>query len=166
MQCELCGNEIKGHAKLVNVEGAELQVCAQCARYGREVQQPKRPSPGLLAKGTARPEKTTKTQRPRKDLFDFMGSDVVEEYGERIRKAREAKGWSQKELALEIKEREILIRKIEKCELIPEDAVRAKLEKALGISLTETELEDVKARRGGRMDVTLGDLISIRKPQK
>lgn len=166
MQCELCGNEIKGHAKLVNVEGAELQVCAQCARYGREVQQPKRPLTKVSPKGTARPDKMTKTERQRRDLFDYMGSDVVEEYGERIRKAREAKGWSQKQLALEIKEREILIRKIEKCELIPEDSVRAKLEKALGISLTENEMEEVKARKGGRMDVTLGDLISIRKPQK
>lgn len=165
MQCELCGNEIKGQAKIVSIEGAELQVCTQCARYGKEVQRPRSTTGRGALKTGARPE-SARASRPRKDIFDYMGGDVVEEYGERIRKAREAKGWTQKQLALEIKEREILIRKIEKCELIPEDDVRAKLEKTLGISLTESEEENIKLKKGGRMDVTLGDLISIRKPGK
>lgn len=162
MQCELCGADIKGQPKLVAIEGAELQVCPQCARHGKEVQQPKTPRPKSSGPGM----QVQRAPRPRKDLFDYMGEDVVEEYGERIRKARIAKGWSQKELALEIKERELLIRKIEKGDLIPEDSVRAKLEAVLGISLTESEKEEVKAARKGRIDVTLGDLISVKKPHR
>ena len=39
MQCEMCGETIRGTAKLVRVEGAELQVCTKCEKFGTEVQQ-------------------------------------------------------------------------------------------------------------------------------
>ena len=42
MQCEMCGETIRGPAKLVRVEGAELQVCTKCEKFGTEVQQARR----------------------------------------------------------------------------------------------------------------------------
>ena len=42
MQCEMCGEEIRGAPKLVRVEGAELQVCMKCGKFGTEVQQVRR----------------------------------------------------------------------------------------------------------------------------
>jgi putative transcription factor len=45
---------------------------------------------------------------------------------------------SQEELALAIKEKASLLKKLEREDLRPEDSVRKKLERVLGISLTET----------------------------
>ena len=72
MQCEMCGETIRGMAKLVRVEGAELQVCGRCEKYGTEVQQPKRadvrrPVAGPVS--AARPAAIPLARRKR-DLFD------------------------------------------------------------------------------------------------
>ena len=42
MQCEMCGESIRGVPKLIRVEGAELQVCSRCGKFGTEVQQVRR----------------------------------------------------------------------------------------------------------------------------
>lgn len=163
MDCEMCGAAIKGPAKTVRVEGAELSVCAQCARHGIEVQQQRRQdvtSKGGVIRPTAAPA------RKKRDVFDYMEGEIAEDYGERVRHARMEKGLSAKELALEIMERELLIRKIEKGELIPEDDVRKKLEKALGISLLDAPPLEESLTRGKSMTPTLGDVISIRRITK
>lgn len=164
MQCELCGADIKGYPKTVRIEGAELQVCMQCAKYGKEVQQPRRPvakQPSDHKKGMVSPP-----PRPRKDLFDRIQGDIIEGYHITVRNARMAKGWTQKDLAMAMKERELLVKKIEKGDLIPEESVRMKLEKLLGISLIDTPADDTKVKRRGQVATTLGDLISLKKSEK
>jgi putative transcription factor len=163
MQCELCGAEIKGYPKRVRIEGAELQVCLQCSRYGKEVQQTHTPVVRKAVPGKPAPHPTV---RPRRDVFDMIKGELVEGYNERIRSARMEKGWSQKDLAMAIKERELLIKKIEKGDLIPEDTVRKKIEQVLGISLLDTGIEEAKVKGKGRVTTTLGDLISIKKSEK
>jgi putative transcription factor len=162
MQCELCGADIRGIPKLVQIEGAQLQVCIQCARYGTEVTTPRKVQPGRRPA----PAAAVPSRRPRRDVFDYMEGDVVDDYGTQIRKARMSKGWDQKTLALEIKEREILIKKIEKGDLIPEDEVRKKLEQALEISLVEKPSEEEGKKPQGKVTTTFGDLICIRKEKK
>jgi putative transcription factor len=162
MQCELCGADIRGIPKLVQIEGAQLQVCIQCAKYGTEVTTPKKVAPGRKAAS----QPVTPQRRPKRDVVDYMGGDVIDDYGTQIRKARMSKGWDQKTLALEIKEREILIKKIEKGDLIPEDDVRKKLERALEISLVEKPEEEEGKKPQGKVTTTFGDLISIRKEKK
>ncbi|MDI6718946.1 MAG: multiprotein bridging factor aMBF1 [Methanomicrobiales archaeon] len=159
MQCELCGADIRGIPKIVQIEGAELRVCIQCAKYGTEIQQKR----GGEARGRPTAGASPAPRRHVRDVFDYMEGDIVEDYADRIRKARMSRGWDQKTLALEIKEREILIKKIEKGDLIPEDEVRKKLEKALGIRLIECGGEEGGGKGGGRVSTTLGDLISIRR---
>jgi putative transcription factor len=99
-------------------------------------------------------------------MFDYMEGEIVDDYSERIRHAREAKGLSQKDLALQMKERELLIKKIEKGELIPEDAVRKKLEKALGIWLLESVAPDSEKKAKDVLAPTLGDVTVIKKVKK
>ncbi len=71
-------------------------------------------------------------------MFDQMTDELLSDYGFAIRRAREARGMSQEELALAIKEKASLLKKLEREDLRPEDSVRKKLERVLGISLTET----------------------------
>jgi len=99
-------------------------------------------------------------------MFDFMGGEIVDDYAARIRHAREGKGLSQKDLAMQMKEKEHLIRKIENSELIPEDDVRKKLEKVLGIRLLDTAATEEEKKVPSSLAPTLGDLTIIRKARK
>ena len=164
MQCELCGAPVKGALKTVRVEGAELQVCANCEKLGVEVQQPKK----TVTKKTApHMQKTTVAlpQRKPRDVFDMIEGEIADDYAERIRKARMAKGWSQLELAQAIKERELLIKKVEKGDLIPEDELRKKIEHVLAISLIDSFADDDQKKTGKTIVTTLGDLVSLKKPR-
>ena len=77
------------------------------------------------------------------------------------------KGLSQKDLAMQMKEKEHLIKKIENAELIPEENVRKKLEKVLEIQLIDAPAEvEVGKKVPGTMTPTLGDLTIIRKVKK
>jgi len=163
MQCELCGAPIQGPSKTIQIEGAELCVCVRCAKHGTEVQQPRRKGFPQKVPGVAAPQAAKR--RPR-DVFDLMEGELVDDYADRIRAAREAKEWSTLDLAQAIKEREILIKKIEKGDLIPEDDVRKKLEKALNIRLIDSA-EDITSTGGpGRVTMTVGDVISFKKSKK
>jgi putative transcription factor len=165
MQCELCGGEIRGAPRTVHIEGAELRVCVPCSKYGTEVQRPRGPAPVPEARGRQGTPRVPQpaVQRRRRDLFDRMGGDIAEDYSDRIRNARLAKGWTQKELALEIMERELLIKKVEKGDLVPEEELRKKLEGVLGISLIESAESEVKSPKGKGITTTFGDIISIKK---
>jgi len=87
----------------------------------------------------------------------------VPDYGNIIKNARESMNLSLEDLALRIKEKASLLRKIEREELVPEDDVRKKLEKELKIKLTEETTEEKLKSRGGSKVLTLGDIANIRK---
>jgi len=169
MQCEMCGETIRGIPKLIRVEGAELQVCTRCGKFGTEVQQPRRTD---VQQPSARPAQGTRAQpmmvpaQRKRDMFDYMEGDIVEDYAERIKNARMEKGLSQKDLALQMMERELLIKKIEKGDLIPEEEVRKKLEKVLGIKLVDVLTNDAEKKTQAKITNTLGDLTVIRKAKK
>jgi putative transcription factor len=104
--------------------------------------------------------------RRKRDLFDYMEGEIVEDYAARIRKARMDKGLSSKDLAMQIKEREHLIKKIENSELIPEEDVRKKLEKVLEIRLIDAPVQEAEKKVQSKLTPTLGDLTIIRKAKK
>ena len=170
MQCEMCGETIRGAAKLVRVEGAELQVCIKCEKFGTEVQQVRCTDIARPTTAAPRPGRTATAvvpaDRRKRDLFDYMEGEIVEDYAARIRKARMEKGVSTKDLAMQIKEREHLIKKIENGELIPEEAVRKKLEKVLEIRLIDAPVQEAEKKVQGKLAPTLGDLTIIRKVKK
>src|SRR5208337_1997113 len=170
MQCEMCGETVRGAPKLVRVEGAELQVCSKCEKFGTAVQQARRtdlvrPAAPRAAGGRPSPAAPPSQYRKR-DLFDYSDGDVVDDYDKRIKAARMEKGLSQKDLAMQMKEKEHLIRKIENHELMPEDDVRKKLEKVLGIRLIDTPETEAEKKVPGTLAPTLGDLTIIRKAKK
>ncbi|QSZ68264.1 TIGR00270 family protein [Methanofollis aquaemaris] len=163
MQCELCGAPIRGAPKKVQIEGAVLQVCEKCARLGVEVAPPRPVATGRRAQARTQPRAAARPPQRGRDVFDMMVGEIVEDFGDRIKKARLDKNWTQKDLANEIKEREILIKKIEKGDLIPEDSVRVKIEKALGIKLLDVSDDDMERRGTGKITTTVGDIIKIKR---
>jgi putative transcription factor len=166
MQCEMCGETIRGTPKIVRVEGAELQVCMKCEKFGTEVQQVRRKDVGRPAATPTRQGHTpvvVPAERRKRDLFDYMEGEIVEDYAVRIRKARAEKGLTTKDLAMQIKEREHLLKKIENSELMPEESVRKKLEKVLEIRLIDAPATEAEKKVPGKLTPTLGDLTIIRK---
>jgi putative transcription factor len=166
----MCGEAIRGSPKLMRVEGAELQVCSKCEKFGTEVQQVRRTDiarPAIQKQGRpvagAVPSATAYRKR---DLFDYMEGEVVDDYAVRIRHAREAMGISQKDLAMQLKEKEHLIKKIESGALMPEEDVRKKLEKALSIRLIDAPETEAEKKVQSKMAPTLGDVTIIRKVKK
>lgn len=157
--CEVCGASISGEPILVQIGGAKMWVCPKCAKLGTEIKKP----PGARVPG-ARPKVGSRkppTKRPR-DVFDMMGGDIVDEFNVLIRVARMAKGWTQKDLAQQIKEKENLIKKIE-TGFVPEDQVLKKIGKVLEIQLIEAVDSDMKTSGTSAMKTTLGDVIRIKK---
>ncbi len=167
----MCGETIRGTPKLVRVEGAELSVCSKCEKFGTEVQQVRRTDMRAIQKGAAaRPAPAPAgggvPVRYKRDMFDFMEGEIVDDYAARIKRARMEKGLSQKDLAMQMKEKEHLIRKIENSDLIPEEDVRKKLEKVLEIRLIDSAVTDDEKKVLNKLTPTLGDLTVIRKARK
>jgi putative transcription factor len=168
VQCEMCGAETSSPTT-VTVEGAELEVCDDCADFGTEVQ--------TESTSTSTKYSTSSTESSsgssssggssggggrRRDMFDEM-DELAPDYDDRIREAREAAGLSQQELADELNEKRSLIRKLEHGDILPSDDVQRKLERELGITLSaggagdeDSEWESETAGDG----LTLGDMVT------
>jgi putative transcription factor len=104
--------------------------------------------------------------RKKRDMFDMIEGEIVDDYGERVKHARMERGWTQKDLAMELMVRELLIKKIENKDLIPEDDVRQKLEKTLDIRLIDIPEDKEDRQKQAKVVPTLGDVISIKKVKK
>jgi putative transcription factor len=161
MQCEICGIDIKGAPIRATVEGTVLDLCSKCARYGK-----------VSDKWTPVSRKIMPTERaiaihkPRRDVFDKIGDEIVTDYSAIIRKARESQGFTIEELASKLMEKSTLLRKIEREELVPEDSVLKKLENALNIKLTERVSSQDQRGGGFIRGTTLGDVAIIKKKVK
>jgi putative transcription factor len=157
-QCEICGAEISGASQKIVIDGSALEVCKGCARFGKPEDKwspvPKKMVPVERAFTVKRP-------KPRDHFKDLV--ELVPEFGRKIREAREGLGLSPEELGARIKEKAMLLKKIEREEISPEDEIRKKLEKELKIKLTDQASETrVKSGSGGR-GLTLGDIASIKR---
>jgi TIGR00270 family protein len=92
-------------------------------------------------------------------MFDDM-DEIVADYDQRIRTARESRSLSQEDLAKELNEKASLIRKLERGDMLPSDDVRSKLETELGISLVEGEdADDTEWSGDSSTTTTLGDVV-------
>ncbi|OPY28994.1 MAG: transcription factor [Methanocella sp. PtaU1.Bin125] len=164
MQCEICGAEIRGKSFRIIVDRAELDACDKCKGFGKEVT-PRGPA-GMRrgAPAASGAPGSMPARRPRRDVFDQIKDELVEDYAARIKKAREAKNLTDEQLAVKTQSKVNIIRKVERGELVPEDALVKKIEMALDIKLTEGVAE---AERGGRKGesrvMTLGDLIKVKR---
>ena len=167
MQCEICGAEIRGKSFRIIVDRAELDVCDKCKGFGKEVERRGPAAPRAGAPYGSPSAGAGAVHRPRRDIFDRIKDELVEDYAARIVKAREAKHMTDEELAQKTQSKVNIIRKVERGELVPEDALVKKIEYALDIKLTEGVAEpERQARRGESRAMTLGDLIKVRREHK
>jgi len=154
MQCELCGRECSCRPAIV--DGVRMMVCPNCMKHGKEIAAEPRP----LAE---RKPILSRIRRPKeKDVYKDMNKELVSNFKDMIKNARQKKGLSREELGFKIGERTVTISKIENGDLRPSDKVAVKLEKELDINLFEEVNGAPSYATGGsgsRSGLTLGDFI-------
>jgi putative transcription factor len=144
-ECELCGRQTE-ERYIATVENVELRVCTRCAK-GRHVTPEFVPASRSFSTGLARPE---------------MSGEIVEDYGNRVRIAREHMKIPIKVLAEMISEKEGVISRVEQQKMTPPDPLRKKLEHALKIKLIEeasSESSPYKGGSGKSEEATLGEFV-------
>ena len=158
MICELCGADVP-RLKTVAIDATVLSVCGDCARFGEEMASaPLRPStmPPVIAQ---RLEARQRRMTP-KDVYTQSGElELMEDFPQLIRQARESRGWKQADLGAKINERASVIAKLESGTITPGDDLVRKLERQLGIKLKERVQPIAVKKRTAGAGITLGDLL-------
>ena len=149
--CEVCGSPLRASPNRVEIDGAIMVVCNNCARLGKQigpgapvvsvisnrVQRVNRPMRPSAAQSAFR----TMAQRPTEEEFE-----VDPEYNLLIRQAREKLGLSQDQLGNLLNEKPSVIRMVESKKLKPDITLTRKLMHELKINL----LVSLSELEGGR----------------
>ncbi len=172
----MCGTDVASPNR-VKIEGAELDVCDECTEFGTEVRTEDASSTSTKystssssgsgggssggSSGGSTGGSSGSGGGRRRDMFDEM-DEIVQDYDDRIRQARESEGLSQEDLADQLNEKASLIRKLEQGDMLPSDDVQEKLENALGVELSAGGSGDEDAEWSGGSssgEYTLGDVV-------
>lgn len=163
MICEMCGVDVPRLKRIV-IEGSMLEVCPRCEKFGQDYDQVK-DGEGIIGRDTIveRLERREKRLKSR-DVFEKGERELAFDFPGRIRNARARLGLNQEELGKKINEKKSVVAKLETGDMIPDDKLIRKLERALDISLME-EVGPVMApqHHEASRGMTLGDLIKIKK---
>lgn len=146
--CQLCGED-SDNLKKTKIEGALMKVCSSCSDMGEVVEQKKKKTKKKKKKTTYRPKDNEK---------------LANNYGERIKQARENRQLSMKELADSLNEKASLIKKVEREDLKPEKSLANKLSKELEITLyVNPEVYDTSVESTDNKKATLGDVADVKE---
>ncbi len=169
--CEMCGRPTpRREMKVIFVENVKLTVCSSCytrvvrSDVAREIKEATATKEGPKpARASSKPEPRS---RERELLEEY---EVVPDYAERVRQARERLGLTQKALADLVKESENTIKRIESGRLVPTIPLARKLEEVLSVKLLEPVVDSSAAALPSptkMKELTLGDVVSVRKREK
>ena len=147
--CEICGKKTNKLYR-IRVEGAELLVCEDCKKYGEVI-------------GEVKEEK--KVVKPKK-IKPEIEEEVVPDYDKIIRKIREKLKLTQEEFAKKVGIKESLLKGIEDGKKIPSLNLAKKLEKMFDIKLIEEVSFDNKNVKNEEKELTLGDVVVLKRKNK
>ena len=159
-ECEMCGKKVGTRRYMV--EGTVMNLGMECSKYGTPMDSPAPAgSQAAVQQGLQRREQRMTSR----NVYDAQTAEVlVADYGVRIHKAREAKGWSHEHLGNKVSARVPELKHIESGKLRPGDDLIKKLERELGITLLEKvegpapTVSGVK-KPGSSAGLTIGDIL-------
>jgi len=161
MRCEVCGAEIRGEPYYRVIEGGRMTVCGRCAKFGTTDWDPSRPQ-------IRRTSSIPAPRRPRNELEAAEVMELVDDYGLKIKKARQKKGLSVEDFARMINEKESVVKNLEREEFTPDSKLVRKIRNTLQVDVLEapetgTRTQATSKPSSGR---TLGDLLKVtEKPE-
>lgn len=149
--CQICGKEAVGEGF---VEGAKVPLCNLCLDFASKFDVYDEYKPPVAEKKFA----------PKPQVVERF----VDDWTQKIKSAREKKGWDRSELGKRLFISETDIKAFEDGRRKPEPSQREKIERELGVSLIESEvLESVEKKKSlppkSGQALTLGDLVKIKK---
>lgn len=145
VNCELCGNS--GNLVKAIIEGSLLNVCENCAKFGK----------AIIIKQASLPSKPIKQKTT--EIINIINPD----YPKLIKESREKLGLKQEDLAKKIDEKLSVIHKLETGQLQPTILLAKKLEKTLNINLIEVYQETHEELNLKDKGLTIGDLIKLKE---
>lgn len=166
MICEICGRETISLYEVI-YKGRRGLVCIDCMdKYGlvriKRVNEPFTSRLKPKASSFSKPSHSSRRKKYASLNLSKENFELVEEYGNLIRRGREKLGLTQSDLARELKVKVSYIKKLEAGVLPPTLDIAKKLERILGISLfREVKEENYLVPTSGDEDfsITIGDLI-------
>jgi putative transcription factor len=165
LNCEVCGRRIDGVQYKAIIEGARLVVCHDCSVLGSiswelgSKPTAHRSSVRIQKSQKMKPKRASRPQSPMETALE-----LVQDFGLRIKRAREERELTPEDLGRKINEKASVLKKLENQKMRPADKLARKLERALRIQLlitAPTAQVSPKEVSGRAMPkpVTLGDLI-------
>lgn len=162
MICEMCGKDVPS-TRPVFIEGTKLNVCPNCAKFGVESKTSQSGTRYAAAPNAqVIEERLQKREKRMQTKSIYTGTDetaLVDDYGGVIKAARIAKGMDLDQFAASILEKKGTLAKIEANDLVPDQKMVKKLEKALGIKLTESVAAVGKIGGASSTRMSLGDFV-------
>lgn len=149
MNCELCGLSDKRFYK-AELEGAVLNLCQTCAKYGKILEEVEDSVHGQSAKQGIFVSGMVLEKQLKPNFAAIINSKILEEK------------LNIDELASRIKISPYDLKKIIAGKLIPPDIVAEKLEKALNISLFETLSTSFKGKKDDKQQL-FEDIVQIKR---
>ena len=129
LTCEICGSPIRGAPIHVNIDGAALQICQNCAGR-RAPQKPTPPEPIQL-----KPRPVVHNAFPEPDL------EIDPDYNSIVKRAREGMGLTQEALGRAINVKPSVISHIESKKLKPDPILASKLMHYLHVNIMVSSSE-------------------------
>lgn len=162
MECEICGKPVPEHNPIrAKIEGSVMVVCKECSKLGKIQKAP--PKPKFIKQEKA---KNKSASRPRSySRNDEPTEELIEDFSDEVRRAREAKDWSREDLGRKINERVSVITRIETGKMTPDPKLTKKLEKALNVKLLE-KVDNVDLNQfinNSSGERTLGNIMKIKR---
>jgi putative transcription factor len=166
LRCEICGMESSSEGVMIEVDGAKLRVCERCRRFGAEVKKQAKKRVISPAKPVTNPPKImqrptrSKPIHPKPIRIAISEYDLVDNYPQQLRSARESLKLTQGEFAQKIGERLSIVQKLETGKIRPSDTLIEKIERVLRISLRAPVEEDATSHdyQKSKTELTIGDI--------
>ena len=149
--CELCGSE-QSPTHRTNTSGANIDACMRCIeRLGL-------PKQNITQLPKIRTTKIPILRNSSNDIMAKSGKELAPDFHNRIREARTAKGWDQREFARRMNERLNIVQRTENGNRPTDDLIK-KIEKVLDVRLF-VDAESANTRPISTSDtrnMTIGD---------
>lgn len=168
MRCEVCGRRIIGPPYKAMIEGAKMLVCGECVKLGSVYWEAKtEPRLKKVAKRLPTPIQPTRKQ-PSITVEENL--ELIDDFGSKIRQAREKLGFSHEDLGKKISEKVSVLRKIESGKMTPDNLLVEKLQHSLRIKLlvpvSEPKVPKTALASPQSAARTLGDVAQVKKEKE
>jgi len=168
LRCEVCGRRIIGPPYKAMIEGAKMLVCAECSKLGSVYWEAK--TEPRMKKVSKRLPQPVIAPRKQPSIIVEESVELIDDFGVKVRRAREKLGLSHEDLGKKISEKVSVLRKIESGKMTPDNLLIEKLQHALKIKLLVPVSEPKvpsKALASSRPSApTLGDIAKVKKKEK